>query len=98
MEETVEFLNNFAVGGDEGVFSDCQPFTDVCRSGVLSMGGGIFRFTGYFVVEYMAGLGTIIRHTKVHRAPLIVPVEVDTEEYFVLPIDGTSVFLGKVTD
>ena len=56
----------------------------------------MLRFAGHFLVEYIGGLGEISRHTKIHHAPLIVPVKVDTEEDFSLPIDDTSVFLGKV--
>ena len=59
---------------------------------------GMFRFTGSFVVERMAGLGAKIRHPKVQNAIWIIPVKVDAEEMFTLPINGTSVLFWEVVD
>ena len=97
MEETDEFLKVFvAGGGEEGVLWVVACFLMLTVVGCCPWMGRMFRYSGHAVVEYMSGLGAIIRHIKVHRAPLVVSVEVDTEEDFALPIDGTSVFLEEV--
>ena len=46
----------------------------------------------------MAGLGHIIRHAKVHRAFVIIPVQMDAEKNLPVPVYGASVLLGEMID
>ena len=59
---------------------------------------GMLWCSGHLVVEYVAGLGDVIGHAEVYRAFVIVPVEMDAEENFAVPVYSAFVLLGEMVD
>ena len=54
--------------------------------------------SGQFVAKSLASLSYVIRHTKVHFSICIIPIKVDTEEDFAVPVYSACICLGKVGD
>ena len=98
-EEADETLDDFSIFWSEwvngGVVGHLLEFP-IFRCCVQM--GGMLGFGEHLVVEDLAFLCDVIRHAELYGAFLVVPVEMDAEEYFSIPIDGASKFFGKVVD
>ena len=55
----------------------------------------ILRLTRVFVTEYSEGLCHIPQHQQVNLAVVIVPINIQTEVFFALPIDQYFVVLSE---
>ena len=60
--------------------------------------GGMLRSSGYFITNLVACLSNVFWHAKVNHLFLIVPLKVDFQKYFSVPINCKFVGFRQVGD